>query len=242
MIKRFFISKAAYWLSTGKLTDEYLLHYGAKNNRIYRYPFSSFRMKDMLHEPVCLKEKERIKEKYGIHEKKIVLFVGQFIHRKGIDILLNACENFKDNIGVYIVGGKVTKDYIEIVEKKHLKNIHFCEFANKEKIKELYMASDLFVLPTREDIWGLVVNEAMAYGLPVITTDRCIAGLELVEKENGRIIPIDNVQSLKLAMKEVLEMPSDEVFYRNYEVISNYTIENMAKVHVEIIEDIGKRK
>ena len=42
LIKRFFISKASYWLSTGMMTDEYLLHYGARQNGIYRYPFSSF--------------------------------------------------------------------------------------------------------------------------------------------------------------------------------------------------------
>ena len=107
------------------------------------------------------------------------------------------------------------------------------------------MASDAFVLPTREDIWGLVINEAMSYGLPIITTDRCIAGLELVGKENGKIIPVDDVEALKSAIKTVLAIPSEEFFDSNYQIISNYTIENMAKVHAEIIEKIniqGKKK
>ena len=52
------------------------------------------------------------------------------------------------------------------------------------------MAADVFVMPTREDIWGLVINEAMAYGLPVVSTDKCIAALELVKNgRNGYIIP-----------------------------------------------------
>ena len=55
------------------------------------------------------------------------------------------------------------------------------------------MAADAFVLPTREDIWGLVINEAMAYGLPVVTTDRCNAGLELIKNNvNGYVVHVDD--------------------------------------------------
>ena len=245
IIKKFFISKASYWLSTGEKTDKYLIHYGAKKENVYRYPFASFREKDILHKSLGHEEKKIIKEKYGIKEKKVVLFVGQFIYRKGIDILLNASDGLRQDIGVYIVGGEATEEYLEIINEKKLENIHFFKFANKETIKELYMASDVFVLPTREDIWGLVINEAMSYGLPVITTDRCIAGLELVGKENGKIIPVDDVEALKSAIKTVLAIPSEEFFDSNYQIISNYTIENMAKVHAEIIEKIniqGKKK
>ena len=54
------------------------------------------------------------------------------------------------------------------------------------------MASDLFVLPTREDIWGLVINEAMSFGLPIITTRKCIAGTELItDGENGYLLEAD---------------------------------------------------
>ena len=104
------------------------------------------------------------------------------------------------------------------------------------------MAADLFVLPTREDIWGLVINEAMSFGLPVITTDRCIAGLELVGEKNGRIIPSEDVEALRKSMNSILELPLETFFYENQKVILNYTIENMAKLHSEIIEDIYIRE
>lgn len=62
-------------------------------------------------------------------------------------------------------------------------NIVFVEFKTKEDLIDYYRAADLFVLPTREDIWGLVVNEAMAAGTPVITTTNCGAGMEILKME-----------------------------------------------------------
>ena len=56
------------------------------------------------------------------------------------------------------------------------------------------MCADIFVHPTETDVWGLVINEAMAHGLPIITTDGCVAGLELVKNnDNGFIIPVNNI-------------------------------------------------
>ena len=70
-------------------------------------------------------------------------------------------------------------------------------FMRKDQLKEYFLISDLFILPTKEDIWGLVMNEAMGYGLPVITTDKCIAGVELITDEiNGYIVPINYVEEL----------------------------------------------
>ena len=51
--------------------------------------------------------------------------------------------------------------------------------------------------PTREDIWGLVINEALAAGLPVITTNRCGAGLELIKNnENGFLVNVEDIDEL----------------------------------------------
>ena len=63
----------------------------------------------------------------------------------------------------------------------------------------------MFVLPTREDIWGLVVNEAMAAGTPVITTTNCGAGMEILKNgDGGRIVPPEDTDSLASAMQEML--------------------------------------
>ena len=93
------------------------------------------------------------------------------------------------------------------------------------------------MLPTREDIWGLVINEAMAYGLPVITTDRCVAGLELVEEgRNGYIVPVEDEQVLADKMRAALASDMEAMGKASLEKIRPYTLENMARVHAEIFE------
>ena len=81
------------------------------------------------------------------------------------------------------------------------KYILFVEFKRKEELAEYYKMADLFVLPTREDIWGLVINEAMAKGLPIITTDKCVAGLELIQNGmNGQIVKSDDISAIRDAV------------------------------------------
>ena len=97
----------------------------------------------------------------------------------------------------------------------------------------------MFVLPTREDIWGLVINEAMANGLPVITTDKCNAGLAMVSDKNGAIVPVDSIDSLASSLKHILSDDNKrlQMGKESLNVIRNYTIENMAVVHKKILLD-----
>ena len=146
--------------------------------------------------------------------------------------MLKATEGFDKSVGFYFVGGKPTEEYLKYKKE----NVHFIGFKNKEELKEYYRVADVFVLPTREDIWGLVINEAMANGLPVITTDKCIAGLELVNNgENGYIVPVEDVSALEKAIKEVFENNFKNMGEKSLEIINNYTIEQMVKKHLEIL-------
>lgn len=98
------------------------------------------------------------------------------------------------------------------------------------------MAADLFVFPTREDIWGLVVNEALSYGLPVITTNKCLAGVELIEHgENGYIISTNNVKDLSKYINCFFSKETNRVrFVKNsLKIIEEYTIEKMVEKHLE---------
>lgn len=236
-LKKHFIGSASGWLSTGRMTTDYLAYYGADREKTVVYPFTSLWKKDILSAPPTKEEKLALRQKLGINEKKIVISVGQFIYRKGYDILLNACANLGKDIGVYIIGGIPTEEYVKMKVDLHLERVHFVDFMNKQDLAEYYKAADLFVLPTREDIWGLVVNEAMAYGVPVVTTDRCVAGVELVENGvTGQIIPVEDVDRLRTAIIENIDYPYS-VPLACLHKMELYTIEEMAKKHAQYLKE-----
>ena len=169
----------------------------------------------------------------------IAISIGQFIRRKGFDVLLRAWAQEPKEDHLYIIGAQPTEEYLELKDSLGLDNVHFEGFKCKEELKEYYQAADLFILPTREDIWGLVINEAMANGLPVITTDRCVAGLELVrDGVNGYIIPVDDVDILVKRIHQIAENSELQMSMKQASLatISEWTIENMAKKHIEVLD------
>lgn len=231
-IKSYLIKSASYWLSTGNTTTDYLVHYGASLNEIFCYPFTSLLKKDLSEKILTISEKKSYKEKLSIKEDKMVISIGRFIPIKGFDILIRSAIKIQDNIGIYIIGGEPIPEYINLIKKLNITNIHFIDFISKLELFDYYSASDLFVLPTRGDVWGLVVNEAMAHGLPIITTNMCIAGIELIsEGENGFIIPVDDSEQLARAIDRVLSNDSlvRTMSEKSLEKIKNFNIENMAK-------------
>lgn len=236
-LKNIIISAASYWLSTGTITDQYLKQYGAKKEKIVKYPFTSLFDNEILVESLATQEKSNIKKALGLKETKCAVAVGQLIHRKGFDVLLKAWKNMPKEMALYIIGDGEKKDELrDAIEKLSLENVKLIDFKAKKDLLQYYKAADLFILPTREDIWGLVINEAMACGLPVITTENCIAGVELVGNgENGYIIPVENVD---LLYEYSLNILSDEQLQRrmacsSLEKIKWYTFENMVKIHLE---------
>ena len=238
LLKRKLISGGSLFFSTCSEHDKYYSYYGADLKKIKRYRFSSLLESDILSTLVSNDEKKSLRNELGITEEKIVLAVGQFIYRKGFDVLLDAADKFMGNVGVYIVGDNPTEAYIEKTKNNNLIHVHFEGFKSKEELKKYYKAADLFVLPTREDIWGLVINEAMAYGLPVVTTDRCNAGLELIKNGiNGYVVSVDNKNELADKVNFVLK-DSVQMGKNALETIKDYSIENMVFDHISILEEL----
>lgn len=236
-LKKWVISSAKECFSTSKEHDKYYLTYGADANRIYRYPFTSVYDRYILQTPIDKTSKESIKREIGIREKQMILSVGAFIPRKGLDLLIKAMSDLPKDWGVYLVGGEPTEDYLKLKNELTLDNLHFVGFKKTDELKLFYAAADLFVLPTREDIWGLVINEALAYALPVVTTNRCIAGMELVRNGfNGCIVEHNCVEALQEGIKTLIESEEyREQCSRNaLKIIREYTIEKMVEAHMHV--------
>lgn len=241
-IKKHYIKGAKGYFSTGYTHDSYYLAYGAEKEKIYRYPFTSLKEDDVLKKIPSEEEKNNLRNELNIKEKNVVLAVGQFIYRKGFDILIKTAQNLLEDTGLYFVGGEPTEEFLKLAKENGEQKIHFVGFKLKKELEKYYKAADVFVLPTREDIWGLVINEAMAKGLPIITTEKCIAGLELVRNgENGYIVPVDDVDEISDKINIVLSGENSNNMGKNsLETIRNYTIEEIVKNHLQVFESSDK--
>ena len=230
--KKVMLSQAVGYFSPSKSSDEYLRYYTPSSSEMYRYHFTSLLEKDIVGKLPSF-EREIVRQKIGVKEKKVILGIGRFIPRKGFDILIKAFQQLSDpDVGLYIIGGEPTVEY------KHLasgfSNIHFEGFMSKDMLKHYMLIADLFIHPTREDIWGLVINEAMSCGLPIITTSKCVAGLELLPNEC--IIPVGDVNALVYKMKQLIgdESLLNKLSDLNLSKIKDYTIQQMVEDHLKI--------
>ena len=245
-IKRFFVRRAALYFASGPSARDYFLHYGAREEKIRYHQFTSLTEQDIRTMLPTPEEKSGLREKHGLPPGVLVLTIGQFIYRKGFDILLRGWTDMPPESHLLIVGGgEKEEEYRGYIRDQHLAGVSIVGFLDKETLKEYYAASDIFVLPTREDVWGLVVNEAMACGLPVISTDMCIAGRELIrDGENGYVVPVQDAQALREKMVRLIEDRGlrMQMGQNNLERMKGNTLERIVEAHREAIDDWQRKK
>ena len=120
-----------------------------------------------------------------------LIYVGGLIKRKGVDLLLDAISLIKTgNWTLNIVGSGPEKENLQQqAQMLGLSDkVTFCGFVGGTELMALYKKSSLFILPTREDCFGLVTLEAMCCGLPVISSKYADSAYDLIEDTNGVIV------------------------------------------------------
>jgi glycosyltransferase involved in cell wall biosynthesis len=140
------------------------------------------------------------------------LFCGQMIGRKGVDLLLAAFDRLVAtgaNVQLLLVGREAELPrFMQMVSSAARERIQYEGFHAPESLPTYFGRSDVFVLPSRHDGWGVVVNQALAAGLPVITSDAVGAGLDLVEDGvNGMCVSANDVDALYRALETVASSP-----------------------------------
>lgn len=245
-IKKMLISSANYWLSSGKNCTEYLIHYGAKKDNVFEYPFASIDYTSNELKPLNDIERKKLKKDKSLKDI-VILSIGSFIDRKGLDILIKSFENIRNRneelkISLVLIGGGELKDkYISYINDNKIEDITIIDFLDKEDLIMYYKLADMFILPTREDIWGLVVNEAMSFGLPIICSDRAGAGLDLmIDNKNGFLFESENIDDLSLKIECLVndESKRKEFSKESLNIIKNYSSTEMSKRHKKIITSI----
>ena len=143
------------------------------------------------------------KAEMGFEGKKVILSVSYLVARKGLDVLIKAFRRMEREDAVLVIAGVGDQeDYLKRLASG-ANNIQFPGYIEGALKAKYYSVADIFVLPTLHDPWGLVVNEAMAYGLPIVVTDRAGCAPDLVS-DNGFIVPAGDVDALRQALEQLL--------------------------------------
>lgn len=203
--------KSSYCLYIGTLNADFFKSFGVKDHQLIHAPhivdndyFKGNQIDD--------KSKFELKQSLGISPDSIVvLFCGKFISVKQPFLLFDAFKNAVINkkVTLLMVGdgqlrSKLEQEAISIVEHNPIKNIKFLGFKNQSELPSIYSISDLLVLPSLRETWGLVVNEALNFSMATIVSDQVGCGPDLVSNKTGIIFSHQKVNKLTNALEEVI--------------------------------------
>lgn len=201
----YFLSRSDAVMACGKRAKAYLETLGIASSKIIIAPHAVLPTSPAQSATTTV-------EPFQDRMRKRLLFVGQLIPRKGIDILLAAFSSVED-AELWIVGdGELEGAVVEAAQGDS--NIRYLGHLPKDEVMGLYPQIDILVVPSRYEVWGLVVDEALRFGRPVIATDQVGATDDLIEEGvTGEIVPAGDVAALAAAIQRVCAW-SDEQLHR----------------------------
>ena len=211
-LKRLFLRwltrRVSAFLSVGTMNSQYWQFYGATPEKIFlaRYAVDNECFQTQAdHYRVS---RQTIRDQNGWRQRYLLLYVGRLVGLKRVDVLIEALRRLstkRSDIGLLIVGDGAKRKSLEKLAQ-NLPQVFFLGFHDWKDLPRFYAAADLFVLPSEVEPWGLVVNEAMASGLPVIATRKVGAAHDLIiEGENGYMVPENDPAALASAIDRACE-------------------------------------
>lgn len=237
-IKRYFISSAFKYLSPCEEADEYLKHYGIDQKDIYHYPYSTFFEEDIISVPLSKNQKCEIRKKYNLPGSPLFVSAGQFIERKNNIQLMSLFKDQKRNL-LLIGNGPLKKQYEAYIKEHNLTNVYLMNYLPHDALFKVLQGCDYFVTLSNEDIYGHTTNEAMANGLPVISSDRVISSRHLIKNGlNGFLVSLQDKDGICEAFNTI----NDKMGLNAIKTARENTIERTAKCHLDIFGEILKCK
>ncbi len=194
-----------------------------------------------------LKPLSEDKQNLGL-KQPIFLYVGRITARKGIKTLLEACAILKkqgySDYTLLIVGKGDQQDELEafIKEQDFPEQVNWVGWVDYGSLGAYFQQSDIFVFPTFEDVWGMVVPEAMVFGKPILCSNGAASCELVVEGENGYIFDPTNAQELSEKMRIFIDNPDliESMGESSRQLISQKTPETAAKAYVEVTSFLMK--
>ncbi|PKP61399.1 hypothetical protein CVT91_03305 [Candidatus Atribacteria bacterium HGW-Atribacteria-1] len=243
LLKKIIIKGSDKYIASGVEAKKYLEYLGAELKNIHisinTVDVNFFRNTTL---------KYRNNKDYLVRRKKypeyLLLYVGQLIRRKGIIQVLKALDYLRDpEIGLIIVGsGPQEKELKKFCEEKNLNDIFFEGFQQQEMLPKYYALTDIFILPSFEEVWGLVVNEALASGLYVLSSQYAGASYDLIKEGwNGEIFNPNNIGEIIDLIKRV-KLDIKDIRKRRIPISQNackeFSIERSAREFIKVINTI----
>jgi len=174
-------------------------------------------------------DKVRLRTELGLDGRPVILFASKLIARKHGDDLLRAYGRL-DGPKPYLLfvgDGEQWAELTRIAQYNCFSAVRFLGFRNQSELPAFYALADIFVLPSVDETWGLVVNEAMNAGCAIVVSDQVGSGADLVKDgENGFVFAARDVAALADALRATL---ADDRYramgQRSLDVIAGWGIE-----------------
>lgn len=218
-------------LVIGNANRRFYEHYGVPRVRQFFTPYSVDN--DYFLAQCDLVETARSQRRHAhgwADDVTVIGFSGKLIPRKGVEDIVDAVANLQAEgcrAGLLIIGdGPGRAALEERARSRQLKWTVFAGFRNQSELAAWYVCMDGFVLPSRFETWGLVLNEAMLFGLPVIASSMVGAGEDLIEEgKNGYIFDMGNVDALTAKLRSLLASPDIRRSFgqRSHTIVQRYS-------------------
>ncbi len=188
-----------------------------------------------------VKKRAEIRSQYGFNDDDIVMiFVGNEFKRKGLETTLEAMTLLKESRLKLLVAGKADPSYFRKRAEVLGVNEQVSFIGSRSDLNFQYGASDLLVLPTQYEAFGLVITEAMAAGLPVVVSKDAGAS-ELIEPDKEGILLTDPKDSKELAdgiAKLFDKQTRQQMGYAARQKALQYTWDEVADAHIKLYKSM----
>ena len=175
-----------------------------------------------------------------IEREKVLLCVARFSPEKNLERLIIAFKqsDLFQNWTLKIVGGGPQKPHLQTLTDD-CTNIELLDWLSYQALPFLYAQASFFILPSTFEPWGLVVNEAMASGLPIAVSKDCGCAPDLVDVRNGFTFDSHKIDSIVFVLNQIVQLKPVEfelMGKRSKEIIAHYKTEDWASQFLKLYE------
>jgi glycosyltransferase involved in cell wall biosynthesis len=212
-LSKFILPRLDAMVVPGTKHKEYFVSLGTSPERIFIIPYAS----NITFSEEDYENKEKIREKLDIGNKKVILYTGRLVKRKGVEYLIEAFARLRkerDDVVLVVVGEGGSRSELESHSRSlgMEASVYFTGFVDNFNLAAYYLLCDVCVVPSIThvvaDIWVHVVNDAMEAGKPVIATDAVGAAFDMVKDGvNGFVVLEKDSDALYQAIKRVISEP-----------------------------------